>query len=302
MIIERRVAPAVKEALDVLIKNFLSMGDVPTKSKLISIMTSLARKHQIQLLTHLSVQNIIDSLVYYVISNDLLDPYKKKELSDNLIRLKQEPVSSEDYMQMIATNEESIGWKQKLIYSQLTKILIVSSVSIIGLGVALSQFKGYMNNYAIYIVNWLLVAFIGFSVLMAAYTLFTVFSHLAESSKKNQPQAQNKEIKALIDSPQTSSARLRLPNKLNLNPPGSLAGTGKTSTPIPNTKFSTSQVNTPQPTEKLFNLESLKTFESNVNEVLESTSLKEESEKVKPEATEKESKPVSSRKANKKDA
>ena len=82
ILIEKKVAPASKEALDVLIKNFLSFGDIPSKSKLISIMTSLARKYQIQLLTHMSIHNIIDNLIYYVISNDLLDPYKKKEIRD----------------------------------------------------------------------------------------------------------------------------------------------------------------------------------------------------------------------------
>lgn len=183
--IEKKVAPAARESLDVLIKNFLSFGDIPTKSKLISIMTSVARKHQVQLLTHLPIQNIIDNLVYHVISNDLLDPYKKKEISDNLIKLKVEPIGSEDYIQMLADSEESSSWRQKLAYSQLTRVLISSSLLIVVLGIAATQFKSSIGPQATYIVNWLLFATIGFSVLVAGYTLLTVFSHFSKSNKNN---------------------------------------------------------------------------------------------------------------------
>jgi len=183
--IEKKVAPAARESLDVLIKNFLSFGDIPTKSKLISIMTSVARKHQVQLLTHLPIQNIIDNLVYHVISNDLLDPYKKKEISDNLIKLKIEPIGSEDYIQMLADSEESSSWRQKLAYSQLTRVLILSSLIILVLGVFATQFKSSIGPQATYIVNWLLFATIGFSVLVAGYTLLTVFSHFSKANKNN---------------------------------------------------------------------------------------------------------------------
>ncbi len=188
VLIEKKVSPASKEALDVLIKNFLSFGDIPSKSKLISVMTSLARKYQIQLLTHMSIHNVIDNLIYYVISNDLLDPYKKKEISDNLIRLKQEPISSEDYLQMLAENEEAHSWKQKLAYSQLAQILIGSSVLIIILGITITQFRNYLNNQVFYLMNWFLVSAIGFSVLVAFQSLITIFAHLAQqntSSKNN---------------------------------------------------------------------------------------------------------------------
>jgi hypothetical protein len=177
VLIEKKVAPASKEALDVLIKNFLSFGDIPSKSKLISIMTSLARKYQIQLLTHMSIHNVLDNLIYYVISNDLLDPYKKKEISDNLIRLKQEPISSEDYLQMLAENEEAHSWKQKLAYSQLAQILIGSSAFIIVLGITITQFRNYLNNQVFYLMNWFLVSAIGFSVLVAFQSLITILAH-----------------------------------------------------------------------------------------------------------------------------
>ena len=182
ILIEKKVAPASKEALDVLIKNFLSFGDIPSKSKLISIMTSLARKYQIQLLTHMSIHNIIDNLIYYVISNDLLDPYKKKEISDNLIRLKQEPISSEDYLQMLAENEEAHSWKQKLAYSQLAQILIASSAFIIVLGITITQFRNYLNNQVFYLMNWFLVSAIGFSVLVAFQSLITILAQLAQQN------------------------------------------------------------------------------------------------------------------------
>jgi hypothetical protein len=177
--IDKKVSPAAKEALDVLIKNFLSFGDIPTKSKLISIMTSVARKHQVQLLTHLPIQNIIDNLVYYVISNDLVEPYKKKEISDSLIRLKMEPISSEDYLQMVADNEEASSWKQKLAYSQLTKVLISASLLIVVLGIVATQFKASLGPKATYLITWLLISTIGFTALVAGYTLLTVLSHFS---------------------------------------------------------------------------------------------------------------------------
>lgn len=191
VLVEKKVAPACKEALDVLIKNFLSFGDIPSKSKLISIMTSLARKHQVQLLVHLSIQNVIDNLVYYVISNDLLDPYKKKEISDSLIRLKMEPISSEDYMQMVVENEEATSWKQKLIYTQLTRVLIFSSVLIVTLGVCATQFKASLTPQITYLINWFLLSTIGFSVLVAAYTLITIFSQLIKPQEKITPRDPN---------------------------------------------------------------------------------------------------------------
>jgi hypothetical protein len=177
-LIENQVIPASKEALEVLIKNFLSFGEIPTKSKLISVMTSLARKHHVQLLSHLPIQNVIDNLIYYVISNDLLDPYKKKEISDRLIKLKGEPMTSEDYIQMLTDNEEASSWKQKLIYSNLAKVLITSSLIIITLGVCSSQLKATLGPKLAYIFSWALVACIGFSVLVAAYTIGLVYSHL----------------------------------------------------------------------------------------------------------------------------
>ncbi|MDX1919953.1 MAG: hypothetical protein SFU25_04365 [Candidatus Caenarcaniphilales bacterium] len=185
--IEKQVVPASKEALEVLIKNFLSFGEIPTKSKLISIMTSLARKHHVQLLAHLPIQNVIDNLIYYVISNDLLDPYKKKEISDRLIKLKTEPMTSEDYLQMLADNEEANSWKQKLIYTQLAAVLIYSSLLIIALGVCSSQLKVNLTPQIIFLMNWFLVATIGFSVLVAAYTISVVYSHYLQAESKQTP-------------------------------------------------------------------------------------------------------------------
>ncbi len=216
--IERKVAPAAREALDVLIKNFLSFGDIPTKSKLISIMTSVARKHQVQLLTHLPIQNIIDNLVYHVISNDLLDPYKKKELSDSLIKLKVEPINSEDYVQMLADSEESNSWRQKLAYSQLTKVLITSSLIIVTLGVSATQFKTTLGPQLNYLVNWLLVATIGFSALVAGFTLLTVFSHFSKDNKSQQgtpalmPGADKKNVKAAPGAPMPQANRISREN------------------------------------------------------------------------------------------
>jgi hypothetical protein len=211
--VEKRVAPAAKESLDVLIKNFLSFGDIPTKSKLISIMTSVARKHQVQLLTHLPIQNIIDNLVYHVVSNDLLDPYKKKEISDNLIKLKTEPINSEDYVQMLTDNEESASWKQKLAYSQLTKVLISSSVFIVVFGIIATQFRDALGGQAAYIVDWLLCASIGFSVLVACFTFLTVSSILS-GNKSNGPENQEHRLSSSKHSgslPTRTSSRSRYP-------------------------------------------------------------------------------------------
>ena len=183
--IERKVAPAIQESHDVLIKNFLSFGEIPTKSKLVSIMTSVARKHQVQLMTHLSIQNVIDSLVYYVISNDLLDPYKKKEISDSLIRLKLEQISQDDYLQIIADSEESLSWRQKISYAQLTKVLIFASLTIIVLGVSATQFKGFIGPQLMYLMNWILVSSIGFSALIAGYTLWLIFSYFSTKKISN---------------------------------------------------------------------------------------------------------------------
>lgn len=261
VLIEKKVAPASKEALDVLIKNFLSFGDIPSKSKLISIMTSLARKYQIQLLTHMSIHKIIDNLIYYVISNDLLDPYKKKEISDNLIRLKQEPISSEDYLQMLAENEEAHSWKQKLAYSQLAQILIASSVFIIVLGITITQFRNYLNNQVFYLMNWFLVSAIGFSVLVAFQSLITILPQLAQQNN-----AKNNLSKETISN--NSSIPLLNSSSLNNNPTNtvitnnqiaennnqklrrnsvidSLETLNNTQTPVNNKKASTNSFNAP---------------------------------------------------------
>ncbi|MDJ0626321.1 MAG: hypothetical protein QNJ31_08165 [Candidatus Caenarcaniphilales bacterium] len=181
-LIEKQVEPASKEAQNVLIKNFLSFGEIPTKTKLISIMTSLARKHHVQLLSHLPIQNVIDNLIYYVIANDLLDPYKKKEISDKLIKLKTDPISSEDYLQMVADNEEAYIWKQKFIYSQLTKVLVCSSLFIVSLGVAITQFKG-LPEQVNYLINWSLVCSISFSLFVVVYSVITILSHMSFFNK-----------------------------------------------------------------------------------------------------------------------
>ncbi|MDX1918009.1 MAG: hypothetical protein SFT81_02545 [Candidatus Caenarcaniphilales bacterium] len=182
--IEKRVFPAAKESQDVLIKNFLSLGDIPTKSKLISIMTSVARKHQVQLLVHLPIPNVIDNLVYYVISNDLLDPSKKKEITDNLIRLKTEPMNSEDYYQMVAESEESQSWKQKITYAQLIRVLVASSVGIIALGLGVNYFADYIaqSPQAYHTLMLTLTTMIGFSILIAGYTVMTIFTNFSKPS------------------------------------------------------------------------------------------------------------------------
>lgn len=228
--VEKQVVPASKEALEVLIKNFLSFGEIPTKTKLISIMTSLARKHHVQLLTHLPIQNVIDNLIYYVISNDLLDPYKKKEISDRLIKLKTEPMTSEDYLQMLADNEEANSWKQKLIYSQLATVLICASLVIITLGVSSSQLKAILTPQIVFLINWLLVATIGFSLLVAAYTIAVVYSHYlqAESKevsndRKHQLPAGVQQLEALIN-PQAALQTRKQPlatHKNSLSPANS---------------------------------------------------------------------------------
>lgn len=187
-LIEKQIEPASKEAQNVLIKNFLSFGEIPTKSKLISIMTSLARKYHVQLLSHMPIQNVIDNLIYYVISNDLLDPYKKKEISDKLIKLKTEPISSEDYLQMVADNEEAYTWRQKFIYSQLTKVLIYSSLFIISLGVFVTQFQSLPPQIT-FLINWVLVSTISFSLLVAGYTVVTILSHLSSSHRAEKQDA-----------------------------------------------------------------------------------------------------------------
>jgi hypothetical protein len=211
--IEKKAAPAAKESLDVLIKNFLSFGDIPSKSKLISIMTSVARKHQVQLLTSLSIPNVIDNLVYHVISNDLLDPYKKKEISDSLIRLKLEPIAPDEYIQMVADNEEVSSWRQKLTYAQLTKVLISASLLIVVLGITATQFKTSLGPQGMYLVNWLLVSTIGFSGLVAGFTFLTVFSYFSKSNKQQQQTAQPQLLNA--GAQQDLNAQMNLAKKNN---------------------------------------------------------------------------------------
>jgi|GEM_PF-4163720 len=192
-IIEKRVSPAAKETQDALIKNFLSFGEIPSKSKLISIITSVARKHQVQLISYLPIPSIIDNLVYYVISNDLLDPYRKKEISDSLIQLKMEPISSVDYTQIYSDLSEWGSWKQKLVYGQLIKILIISSSALITLGIATAQLGVYLGSQVSYVLERLLTTTIGFCVLLAFFTLFTVVKslYLNSNNKKTEEKAKN---------------------------------------------------------------------------------------------------------------
>ncbi|HEY9886573.1 MAG TPA: hypothetical protein V6C96_04855 [Vampirovibrionales bacterium] len=187
---QTQLIPASKEAIDIITKNFLSFSEIPSKTKLISIMKSLARKHKIQISNHFSMHNLIDSLVYQVVSNDLLDPYKKKELTDKLLKLKTEPINTEEYLSLSAENEEARSLTQRNNYSQLAQTLIVSSLILGGLGISSFQLHETYSipSQVLFTVDWLLIVTIGFSVLVAGYTIVNIVSSGKPKNKSTQKQ------------------------------------------------------------------------------------------------------------------
>ena len=191
--IDKQVKPASEEAHKILVKNFLSLGEIPSKSKLISIMTSVARKYSVHLLSHLPVHAIIDNLIYHVISNDLLDANTKKQMTDRLIKLKTEPISSEDYIYLVVEGQEYALWKQKFAYSQVINVLLGAMLGIIFISIISLQFKSTLSTSSAQMLQAALLSLLGFSFLVAGFALARIVMQLLGNKKGTQ-----KDLQALL--------------------------------------------------------------------------------------------------------
>ncbi len=195
--IQKKCKPAIEEIHQIIIKNFLAHGNIPDKSKLLSIMSSSASKYEIQILSHLPIQTVIDKLIFSVVSNDLLDFNKKKELSDGLMRLKSQPINSEDYINLIIENEKNDSFKQKLTYSSLIITLTISSLFIVATYFLINNFAIYLSEDSYYFANLAFITFIGFSSLITLFSCFYIIRDFLFPSFSNDKKKQKELLKEL---------------------------------------------------------------------------------------------------------
>jgi|GEM_PF-5057842 len=187
-----KILPASKEVQELLTKNFLGNGQIPTKSEIILLMSTVSRKHDIHLLSHLPVQDIIDQMIYHVISNDLLSSGRKKEITASLTKLKVEPIDSKDYIHLVAEAEESDSWRQKWSYSYLIKSLMINSLILAALWVAVSYIDSteLASLPLIGLLGLSLIMMIGLTSLIGGYATFAILRDFTSNSASGRNQKQ----------------------------------------------------------------------------------------------------------------
>lgn len=173
--IKKKLRPAADEIEHTLMRNFLAFDSIPSKSKLISVISATASKYDIGLFSHLPIHEIIDRLVLAVISNDLVPNHKKKQLSDELIKLKGEPIASEDFIHLVAEGEKADLIEQKNLYNQLTASLAVFFAATVILGVLLSQYSRYLHKELLYLADFSFVFLLGLTLSTMVFSSLQVF-------------------------------------------------------------------------------------------------------------------------------
>lgn len=216
--IQKELGPVLVEAKKALMQNFLSLGVTPSKSKFISILSGIAKKHNIQLLSYVPLHEMIDDLVYSVISNELVDSNKKEMLVNQLMQLKNEPINSEDYAYLLVEIEKADSLKHKMMYTNFISALVVSSLITVGLALPFIQFRAYWSQEVVYIVSLVLMGVIGFSVLTALTSIWLVCSSIFVG-KNESPVQQQKNLVAInqqaIDYESLSLQKKKPINSLN---------------------------------------------------------------------------------------
>ena len=177
-VFERRFLNASQEIQATLVRHFLSLGEIPSKEKLVSIIASLSRKYQIQVNRLLPASQVIDNLVCYVISNDLLDSSRKRELSDRLLELKNEVLIDRKKNEVYIDDElkkEAIFWRKKLFCEQLFKVLAFSLIFLTVIILVFFQLRDRLEEKFYELFVFLLFSVSGFSLLLVCFGLLQVF-------------------------------------------------------------------------------------------------------------------------------
>ena len=129
-----RLAPLKQETVNLLLKNNLATGQLPNKARLVGLLSAISAESGIDLFSHWPLAQVIDQLIYLVQSNELLAPHQRRNLSENLQKLKAEPLSTADYLQLAQAGErKQLGLGERCRYLLLIGALIVASIVVISL-------------------------------------------------------------------------------------------------------------------------------------------------------------------------
>lgn len=198
--VSSQLKPVAEEAKSILMQNFLAFGIIPSKSKLISVLSGVANKHNVQLLSHFPLHEIIDDIIFSVVSNELLESEKKEAFTNSLVKLKSEPMNSEDYIYLVSEIEKDDAVKQKAFYSTFMTALIASSIITIATAIPFVQFKYYWSEEVSYIANLVILSSLGFSILTAFVAIWSISSTLFRNTARKTPEQR----KALLNLSKTT--------------------------------------------------------------------------------------------------
>lgn len=199
-VVQSKLKPVAEEAKSILMQNFLAFGIIPSKSKLISVLSGVANKHNVQLLSHFPLHEIIDDIIFSVVSNELLESDKKEAFTNSLVKLKSEPMNSEDYVYLVSEIEKDDMVKQKAFYSTFMTALIASSIVTIATAIPFVQFKYYWSEEVAYIANLVILSSLGFSILTAMVAIWSISSTLFRNTARKTPEQR----KALLNLSKTT--------------------------------------------------------------------------------------------------
>lgn len=177
-IIKKELKPCLTELSSIIQRNYLVHDKIPSKSQIISIIAGLSKEYNIPILTLQPIHEIIDILIYQIVSNTLIKTERKEMLTMSLIDLKNTPLNSEDYIQILSETENVKISKNQIFHSQLMYALIFSSIFTVIVSICFTKFANYWNADVLYFGQLTIIGCISFVALNACSVIYSVIQSL----------------------------------------------------------------------------------------------------------------------------